>query len=731
MTWKSIFPAVIFLFFISNKTWCQVQITGTVTDKNNQPIVFATVSLKKHNTIGTLTDGRGDFLLTLSGSQDLTDSLVVSFVGYKRMSIALNSFHINQRQSFILLANETPLSEVVITGQKPIAEEFSVTRVNKLDIYNNPASAGDPLRAITFLPVSTNTGETANPDLRGSSSTRSAVIFNGVPVSNPVRNSQINGIGNFSLFNPEMISKMMIYGSNPPVTYGDASAGLIEIETREKLIENNYQVSSSLANLGFISSIKLKPANFLQVYGNYQFPQAFIGLNKESFEALKDFGTQDTGINIRLRINNKAYVNIYNYFINEHYNAIASSYGVKEEAIGKRRRNFAIVNFNWQTKKNIFFINSGVNVMSSNYVFGNLNAGTREKELYLSINYKRVFNDRISAQGGVSFKGSSVAFQGQEPLYYFALARTSPVKYSDTLLTNLNPELYFYGKWYLKGNLILGAGIRKNVPTSAIQPGFLTYQINMKYDINEKHGVLIAGGQYNNYNIPTGENKNFALLSGRQLALEYKFLSGKNRLQFAGFLKSEDSTMPIYPLNATNSSGIKKGIKGIELYCEKSLLQDFKISLANTFLDVTEQYQNLQWRGSNDMDYFVKVGLIYNNPAIISAGLSFVTRPGTYYSKIISSDYNEKVGAYEPVYSAGFNSDQYSSYSIFNATISKYMTASKVGIIAFCNVVNIFNKLNQRGLDYNQDYSTYTSNYYQKRSIYFGLVFVFQSRRNK
>jgi len=59
----------------------------------------------------------------------------------------------------------------------------------------SPVSQGDPLKAITILPASTTTNETANPSLRGSSADRTRVILNGVPIYKPVRASQLNNQG--------------------------------------------------------------------------------------------------------------------------------------------------------------------------------------------------------------------------------------------------------------------------------------------------------------------------------------------------------------------------------------------------------------------------------------------------------------------------------------------------------------------------------------------------------
>ncbi|PID92849.1 MAG: hypothetical protein CSA94_02680, partial [Bacteroidetes bacterium] len=127
---------------------------------------------------------------------------------------------------------------VIITAKDPVSQKFSVTKIKKLDVYFNPVSNGDALKAITILPASTTTDETANPSLRGSAPDRSRITLNGVPIYTPVRSGDLNNHGKFSLFNTEIINKQYVYASNPPLTCGNSSAGLIEIQTRKRLEEN-------------------------------------------------------------------------------------------------------------------------------------------------------------------------------------------------------------------------------------------------------------------------------------------------------------------------------------------------------------------------------------------------------------------------------------------------------------------------------------------------------------
>ena len=163
-------------------------------------------------------------------------------------------------------------------------------------------SKGDPLHAISILPASTNTDETANPVLRGGTADRTRVFINGAPVLNPVRNSQTNGLGNFSLLNTEIIGKQYVYASNPPLSYSNSSAGIIEIETNKNLSQENILVSAALSNFGMMINKWLSEKAFLQTYGNYQFSDALLFLNSGNLPNLKEFSSNDFGLNIRLSL---------------------------------------------------------------------------------------------------------------------------------------------------------------------------------------------------------------------------------------------------------------------------------------------------------------------------------------------------------------------------------------------------------------------------------------------
>ncbi|WP_116496234.1 carboxypeptidase-like regulatory domain-containing protein [Balneicella halophila] len=231
MKWK----LIIFFCLILSQSFAQVQLKGKVVDKKGQPIFAVNIYKKTQSELGTSTNFDGNFNLQLKES---TGILVFSFIGYQTKEVKLSSDLTNKSMTIVLKEDSQTLREVIIKAKDPISQKFSVTKIKKLDIYFNPVAQADGLKAITLMPASTTIDETANPSLRGTSPDRTRVILNGVPVYTPVRSSQLNNQGFFSLFSTEVIDKEYVYASNPPLTYGNSSAGLVEIQTLKRLPEN-------------------------------------------------------------------------------------------------------------------------------------------------------------------------------------------------------------------------------------------------------------------------------------------------------------------------------------------------------------------------------------------------------------------------------------------------------------------------------------------------------------
>ncbi|MFM7768453.1 MAG: carboxypeptidase-like regulatory domain-containing protein, partial [Bacteroidota bacterium] len=92
------------------------KVTGKVSDAlTNEPIPFANVAFKG-TRIGAVTDINGNFTIE---SDQATDSLTASFVGYKAVTLKINKGK-SQTANFLLKKSEVELLEVVVkAGENP------------------------------------------------------------------------------------------------------------------------------------------------------------------------------------------------------------------------------------------------------------------------------------------------------------------------------------------------------------------------------------------------------------------------------------------------------------------------------------------------------------------------------------------------------------------------------------------------------------------------------------
>lgn len=211
-------------------TLCQNQISGKVVDANlNEGLLGAHVYFLKNWRAGTITTVDGSFNLQIDPSYP-DDSLIVSFIGFKEQLVP-----ISDNLTIALQAIEIDVGEVIVNAKPLISEEFQYVEIKKLDIYTNPAAKADPILAVNSLPSSTTTDESANISLRGSSPIETGTFLNNVPIYDAVRYSQLNGIGTFSIFNTSIIKDLVVFPGNPPLEFGNTTAGVISLSTDDQI----------------------------------------------------------------------------------------------------------------------------------------------------------------------------------------------------------------------------------------------------------------------------------------------------------------------------------------------------------------------------------------------------------------------------------------------------------------------------------------------------------------
>lgn len=717
---RKIYSGLVVLLLFSGPLFSQTRFNGRVSNENHLPLPGAVITITMRDTVIRQTVGNsGDFMLAIQTSFSTADSICFEYGGFMARKMALTDLSSTDTNFIYLRKRSIDLKEVVIQAQN-INEEFAVQKISRIEIYNNPNAAADPLKAITFLPYSTTTGETANPGLRGSAPARTNVVLNGVPVRSPVRNTQLSGMGNFSLFNPEMIQSMKVYASNPPLVYGNSTAGLVEMETSRQLNKREIQAAVSLANLGVFANIPLKQKSFLQAYTNYQFSPLFLGVNRSSFRMLHQFGNNDLGLNLRISLTPNSYLNVYNYLIKERYDIDNNIRAFTGNTTGSLLRDFTVVNYLRKEKIGEFSVNIGTDFSKAENAFLNNSVRTKRSIIFASLNYKVNISKTVSLHTGGDHTRVTASFAGYQPLYYYALNKEDPVTNIDTSSRMQYTNLFAYIRLKPDEKWIFSAGVRFD-PLFKRHVNDISGQGSIRFAPVKQHSFLLSGGTYLQYSYPTALMMDITSLTSTQLALDYEYAKDDVTLRLAGFIKSEES---LDYLDDVKIDRVVKDIKGAEISFSGKFFRRIEVSVANTFLNVRDKYQGNNWRASNDLNYFIKARVTYSNPLVATLSLAYLIRPGTFYTPMTGGEPSELPGVYKPLY-GDYNSLQYGTYSTLDFSATKMIVRKKNSFVLFLNVTNLLNRNNQNSDYYSRDYSERYFSSYQQRSLYFGAVIYF------
>jgi hypothetical protein len=322
----------------------------------------------------------------------------------------------------------------------------------------------------------------------------------------------------------------------------------------------------------------------------------------------------------------------------------------------------------------------------------------------------------VIVQAGISHDYSKENYANTLPYYNYAIY-PQDTTYSFTNKThNHNLETYLYGRYRL-GLLIIGAGIRKNIPVEN-QDNYLSFQANCRYNANESNSFILSSGKYNGYTIPNYIIESFLHVKSSQISFDYLYHSNQLNVNFSLYAKRE--SQPVYFQEKSTYLTTDLNITGAEISFDYSIEKFF---LTGSYVWLNSKMNNSEgWvRASNDMNYFVKSSISYFNNKLVNASLNLTLRPGLYYTPIIQTEYNSEANVLKPVF-GNLNSSQYSAYSSLDLTLNKIIEYKSNSIVAFITVTNLLNTSNREAIIYYQNYSVKDYWLYQKRLIYFGIT---------
>lgn len=216
---------------------------GRVTDENNDPIEFASVSCLKQGKM-TMTSLKGEYSMQLHSA----DSVVIKFsmIGYKAKTRILRRPRGKQTLQIVLHSDDNQLSEVTITGKK--IETGQMEDISKDHLKSLPSASGNAVEELiqSQAGVSTHSELSSQYNVRGGSFDENSVYIDNVEIYRPflVRSGQQEGI---SVINPDMVEKISFSTGGYEARYGDKMSSALNIKYRKP---KKFEATASASMLG-------------------------------------------------------------------------------------------------------------------------------------------------------------------------------------------------------------------------------------------------------------------------------------------------------------------------------------------------------------------------------------------------------------------------------------------------------------------------------------------------
>ncbi len=491
---------------------------GTLKDTKGVPLDMVNVVLKEYPTLGTTTNGRGEFLLRIPARKSLT--VVFSALGYQTF-----------QDSVFAKSEETIIKEIVMPEQNLELAEIVVreqrrsggnlTSLDPKIISAIPNASGALETMLKTLPgVSSNNELSSQYTVRGGNFDENLVYVNDVEVYRPflVRSGQQEGL---SFINSDMVSTIDFSAGGFNAKYGDKMSSVLDIKYRKPSDFRGSATASMLGvsahfedvalkgKLSHITGVRYKTNKYLlgslddkgeydprfldlQTYISYQFSEkvdfSFLGnvaQNQYNFvpqTRQTTFGTWQNPLNTKIyfsgqeRDDFKTYLGAFtlNFHPNVNLNLkfIGSAYHAKEEEtydilgeyyLNQLERDMSSEEFG-DSVLNLgvgSFLNHARNYLNATvYSFSHKGAYNSEKHLLnwgIKFQHEKV-EDKLNEWIYRDSTGYSIPYSDKEVLLFFTLNARNKV--SSNRLT-----AYIQDTWSVpvsSGDLYLTGGIRFN-----------------------------------------------------------------------------------------------------------------------------------------------------------------------------------------------------------------------------------------------------------------------------
>lgn len=320
----------------------QVKISGVVTDIENKPLDFVSVSIEG-STSGDFTNSLGKYSISVTRGDSAT--VVFSLLGYQTTIRKLGKVTGDVTLNVIIQKKQNELDEVTITGQKKQIGTTQNIQIGNTNLAVDPTGGSVESIIMGQAGVSSTNELSTQYSVRGGNYDENIVYVNGIEIYRPllIRSGQQEGL---SFINPNLTGSVNFSSGGFDASYGDKMSSVLDIKYRQP---KRFEAGVSGSLLGSNAYVGSQTGRFSQITGfRYKTTKSLLGTMDTNAEYAPTFVDAQTFMTFRL--SSKWQVNFLGNISSNKYDFTPKS---RETQFGtlSNARNFQVYFDGWEHDK--------------------------------------------------------------------------------------------------------------------------------------------------------------------------------------------------------------------------------------------------------------------------------------------------------------------------------------------------------------------------------------------
>ena len=577
--------SIIFLLLLTVSVEAQQHITGSITDRKGEPVLFANVYLEGSYD-GCTTDTTGTFKLitTLSGRQ----VVVASFIGFEKQMLEVDLDTLRSPIVIVLREAVSELNEVVITaGIFSASDEKKSATLSSYDIASTASAVGDIYGAYATMPGSQKVGEEGMLFVRGGESYETKTYMDGMLVQSPYFSSMPD-VPTRGRFSPLLFSETLFSTGGYSAEYGHALSSIVDLSTNG--LETEDKASVAVMTVGLNASwAKRWEKSSLAVTGLYANSTLTHKLFEQNVDWTKAPVLGDGMLMFRQQIGENGLLKSFASF--------------NSMSMGMNYDNFEAGTMDDMKLDNLnFYTNTSyTDQLAEKWLIRTGVAYSRDSE---KINYVDIPVTTVNTGASIKLTFTNLTsenfktrFGGDFNRGWYSQTITSDSTISMEMIDNL-PSLFAETEWKISKKLALRTGIRAEYSSLLQEPALLP-RISAAYKTGTYSQFSFAWGKYRQK--PENEYLQFAPDLSPEKAdhyiLNFQYRKHRRIFRVEGYLKYYDELVKFASLYSPvaadyNNNGYGRA-QGIDFFWRDSeSLRGSDYWISYSFLNTSRDYQD-------------------------------------------------------------------------------------------------------------------------------------------